>query len=287
MKLYVNSCDGIYDSVDIRFTSVCDNNCEFCIEKNGIPGIKRASPEELYFSTISTGIKDILILGGEPLLALHSLETYVSLIRDYADSIYLTTSVPLIFDTKTLYSLFHNLDGINVSLNSTDNTLNNAILHAAIDYNRTDVIKEWVRDFGDKIRVNLNLVKGGIDTKKKLGSAIYDLVDWGINSIKINELQHAENMYVSFEEIMNIKMKSPYSHGCNTEATVFGVPATIKRSCFMVEESRKASLADLTKLLFKKVGFTKKNNFRVIYEDGSIKKGWINADQISQAISKK
>ena len=36
---FTNSCDGYYkDSLDVRFTKMCDNNCPFCIEKGGITG---------------------------------------------------------------------------------------------------------------------------------------------------------------------------------------------------------------------------------------------------------
>lgn len=28
-----NCCDGIYNSIDVHFTRLCDNNCGFCIDK--------------------------------------------------------------------------------------------------------------------------------------------------------------------------------------------------------------------------------------------------------------
>jgi hypothetical protein len=33
MKMHCNSCDGIYRSFDVHFTSACDNNCAHCIDK--------------------------------------------------------------------------------------------------------------------------------------------------------------------------------------------------------------------------------------------------------------
>lgn len=36
MFKFCNSCDGAYDSLDVRFTKACDNDCAFCIERNGI-----------------------------------------------------------------------------------------------------------------------------------------------------------------------------------------------------------------------------------------------------------
>lgn len=86
---FCNSCDGIYSSLDVRFTKKCDNNCGFCIEKNGIGSLKNASVETLVRSTIDSGIKDVLILGGEPFLDIKKLHDYVMGIRPFVYSIYI------------------------------------------------------------------------------------------------------------------------------------------------------------------------------------------------------
>lgn len=53
----------------------------------------------------------------------------------------------------------------------------------------------------------------------------------------------------------------------------FKTPVLLKRSCFMCEETLKATLSDGVKVisnLFRKPS----NKYGVIYEDGSLKKGW-------------
>lgn len=43
-----NCCDGIYNSIDVHFTKVCDNNCGFCIDKKykGL-GLDKPNVEEI------------------------------------------------------------------------------------------------------------------------------------------------------------------------------------------------------------------------------------------------
>lgn len=66
MFKFCNSCDGAYDSLDVRFTKACDNDCAFCIERNGINSLGLTNVEKMIDSTIKSGINSVLILGGEP-----------------------------------------------------------------------------------------------------------------------------------------------------------------------------------------------------------------------------
>ena len=103
MKLIENSCDGRYTSVDVRFTKKCDNNCSFCIEKTGVDSFGNTNVEKLIKSTIDTGIKDVLVLGGEPFLFPEKLHRYILGIREYVKTIYVTTSLPYTFIKKIRY----------------------------------------------------------------------------------------------------------------------------------------------------------------------------------------
>lgn len=77
-KKKINSCDGIYnDSLDVRFTKMCDNNCAFCIERGGIDSFGKTNVKKLIKETIISGKKNILILGGEPLLNIEDTLEYV------------------------------------------------------------------------------------------------------------------------------------------------------------------------------------------------------------------
>ena len=76
------------------------------------------------------------------------------------------------------------------------------------------------------------------------------------------------------------QMKSAYANGCQTYLNIksiipgFKTPVLLKRSCFLCEESLKASFADGVKMLAR-VFIPAKNKYGVVYEDGTLTKGWI------------
>lgn len=287
IKLVCNSCDGAYDSLDIRFTKKCDNNCAFCIEKQGLPGFE-TNVDALVKSTIDSGIKNILILGGEPFLEPSKLLEYVSRIRDYADKIYITTALPNTFNTNPylINNIIQKIDGLNVSLQSVDQDTNNQILRSSKPYNRLSVLEGLNHIYSDKIRVSLNLVKGGIDDKYRLQYSLTMLNKIGTKSVKLNELQGAEDLYVSFESIIGCKLASPYAHGCQTEIDVrlfglgnFDMKVIVKRSCFMVNHKLSPSWSDLVKLASKLI-WEKQNKFKVLYENGRLCNSWVKLNLI-------
>lgn len=285
MSKRINSCDGAYDSLDVRFTKACDNRCPYCIEADGIEALPEASAEDMAAATIRTGIRSVLILGGEPLLQLNKVLDYVTLIRNDVDTIYLTTSLPKTIEEHkgTFAKLMSLLDGLNVSIQAVDPEENNNLFCATSRHNRLELLR-WINSiWRSKVRVSINLVKGGIDSMYKLVCALRTLNrDYHCGWIKINELQHAEDLYVSYEEIMGKRLGSPYSTGCQTEIHVPGVTAklTLKRSCFLTESSRKASWGDLLKAFFG-LWYTPKNKFAVLYEDAAIHDGWMKRKRFS------
>lgn len=277
MKIIKNSCDGAYSSLDVRFTKQCDNNCSFCIEKTGIDSLGKPDVQNMIESTINSGIKDVLILGGEPFLYPDELFEYVSTIRDKVNSIYVTTSLPSTFikNTEKCYQIIRLIDGLNVSVQHTNWMRNNSILNASAKINRLEILRKLNKQFASKIRTSINLVKYGIDNKIELLRTLNHLQSLGCKHVKINELQSSD-LYVSFEKITKQKMKSPYSNGCQSEIKMDGIDMklTLKRSCFVVEKSNFATVSDIFKIILKK--FIKpKNKFRVMYENGKIEYGWL------------
>jgi molybdenum cofactor biosynthesis enzyme MoaA len=275
MKL-CNSCDGIYSSLDVRFTKACDNNCEFCIEKTGIDTLGKTSVNKMISATIKSGIKNILILGGEPFLDASKLLEYIMGIEKYADEIYITTSLPntFIHHRSICEQIVKRVTGLNVSIQSEDYRKNNQILNATKKHDRIKILERLNKKYGDKIRTSINLSKGGIDTKEKIIKALDKLSEIGCEKIKINELQHT-NKYISYQDIMGIKMKSPYYHGCNTWINDYkNMKILLKRSCFVVEEKQKATIKDFIKAIYKATIWKPKNKFKVLYENGEIKNGW-------------
>ena len=284
MKLKCNCCDGIYNSFDVHFTSACDNKCAHCIDKC-FDGLNISKPDvDAIVKTIvdnQEGLDDVLFLGGEPCLYLDELIDCVTKLREKTSlKLYVTTSVPKVcYDNYDKFvKLIEMLDGINLSVQHYKEEVADEIRKTKSQYDRQKFYASL--PYKEKIRINLNVVKPYLYTKEDLSECLrhYDVM--GFNSIKLSEIQHGKDVFVSFEETFGIKLGSPYSCGCQTYLNMedilegFKTPVLLKRSCFMCEETLKASLGDGVKVvcnLFRKP----KNKYGVVYEDGTLAKGWI------------
>jgi len=290
MKLRVNSCDGIYkDSLDVRFTKKCDNRCSFCIENDGIKGLGQTNVEEMIKSTINSGKKDVLILGGEPFLQPDKLLAYISGIRRYVNNVYITTSLPKQLDVsnETVVKILGLIDGLNVSLHHYDFKRNNEVLIATSGHNRLDQLKQILSMKGvqAKVRVCTNLVSGGLDSREEIITFIRTVYDIGCRSIKLNELQRVdEDTYVSFEEMTGLILPSPYAHGCQTNINDMivggcgheGLNIILKRSCFLVqpESKKKVTVQDTVKFFLNEKVLKPAPVMKVLYENGTLSNGW-------------
>ena len=289
INLKVNSCDGIYDSLDVRLTKACDNRCDFCIEREGIDSLGKSNIEKMIESTISSGKKDILILGGDPLINPKAALDYIEGIRDYVDTIYLTTSLPKVITTGEGLEYFMNiislLDGINISIHHYDNEINNKVLNSTNPHNRIDFLAQMLKnqEFANKARICCNLVNNYICNQQEIDNFLICMSSIGVKHVKLNELQNVDvNTYISFEDVYNVKMKSPFAYGCQTDIShlfpTLNLKVTLKRSCFCTKDISiaKASLGDLTKCFVKRIKpSTSCSNLKVLYENGQLENGWL------------
>ena len=284
MKRKCNCCDGIYNSFDVHFTSACDNRCAHCID-NKYEGFKICKPDvDAIVKTIvdnQEGLDDVLFLGGEPCLYLDELIDCVSQLREKTSlKLYVTTSVPKIcYDKRDKFEqLIEMLDGINLSVQHYKEEIADEIRRTKSQYDRQSFYNSLPHK--EKIRINLNIVKPYLYTKEDLSECLRHYDAMGFNSIKLSEIQHGTDVFVSFEKVFDIKLGSPYSCGCQTYLNMeeilegFKTPVLLKRSCFMCEETLKASFGDGLKVacnLFRKP----KNKYGVVYENGKLTKGWV------------
>lgn len=286
MKLTCNCCDGIYNSFDVHFTSVCDNKCKHCVDMrfSGM-GVKRPDTTAIFNTILDNceGLDDVLFLGGEPCLFLDDLIYLVNRLRNIHPrriKLYVTTSVPKIcYDEKEkFFELIEMLDGINLSVQHYDESTADEIRCTESKYNRQAFYASLPHK--EKIRINLNIVKPFLYTRRDITACLYHYDNMGFNSIKLSEIQHGKEFYVSFADTFGIKMDSAYANGCQSyldTATIFpGIttPVLLKRSCFLCEETLTASLEDGIKMI---AGFFRKpkNKYGVIYGDGTLTKGWV------------
>lgn len=283
-NLKSNCCDGIYNSFDVHFTNMCDNKCTHCIDKcfNG-SGIAKPDVNAIVKTIVDNkiGLDDVLFLGGEPCLYLDELIDCIQQLRDKTNlKLFVTTSVPMICKTEytKFIKLIELLDGINLSVQHYKEDIADDIRKTESKYNRQEFYASL--PYKDKIRINLNIVKPYLYTKDDISLCLKHYDKMGFNSIKLSEIQHGKDVFVSFEDTFNIKLGSPYADGCQTYLDMdklisgFKTPVLLKRSCFMCEDTLKASFKDGIKVIYKT--FNKPNNkYGVIYEDGSLEKGWI------------
>jgi organic radical activating enzyme len=283
-NLKCNCCDGIYNSFDVHFTSVCDNKCKHCIDKC-YDGLNITKPNvNAIVNTIvenKEGLDDVLFLGGEPCLYLDELLDCVKQLKEKTDlKLFVTTSVPKICKDKydKFVELIELLDGINLSVQHYKEEVADEIRRVKSEYDRQEFYNSL--PYKDKIRINLNIVKPFLYTKEDLTNCLKHYDTMGFNSIKLSEIQHGKDVFVSFEDTFGIKLGSPFTHGCQTYLNMneiiegFKTPVLLKRSCFMCEDTLKASLSDGIKVI-SKMFVSPKNKYGVIYEDGSLKKGWV------------
>jgi len=277
-----NCCDGIYNSFDIHFTSACDNNCAHCVDKiyNGI-GVKKPNILAILNTIISNqeGYNDVLFLGGEPCLFLDELIDCVLLIKKHTKlKVFVTTAVPkACFDNRDKFErLISLLDGINLSVQHYNEKIADKIRMTKSKYDRQSFYNSL--PFKDKIRININIVKPFLYTRNDIADCFKHYDAMGFNSIKLSEIQHGKEHFLSFEKLFNIKLGSPFYSGCQKYLDPFitGIktPVLLKRSCFMCEETLKASFMDGVKATYKMFK-PADNKYGVIYEDGSLKSKWI------------
>lgn len=282
--LKCNCCDGVYNSFDVHFTSVCDNKCSHCIDKcfDGT-GINKPNVEAIVKTIVDNkeGLDDVLFLGGEPCLYLDELLDCVIQLKERTNlKLFVTTSVPVICKVEydKFVKLIELLDGINLSVQHYKEDVADEIRKTKAKYDRQDFYASLPHK--EKIRINLNIVKPYLYTKEDISECLRHYDKMGFNSIKLSEIQHGKDVFVSFEKTFGIKLGSPFTDGCQTYLEMnkilpnFKTPVLLKRSCFMCEDTLKATFKDGVKVIYKL--FNKpKNKYGVIYEDGSLEKGWI------------
>ena len=279
-----NCCDGIYNSFDVHFTSICDNKCAHCIDSK-YQGFNISKPDiKAISNTIikqQDGYDDVLFLGGEPCLYLQELVDCIKLIKaNTALKIYVTTAVPKICKDK--YTLFLELlslvDGINLSVQHYKEDISDQIRLVKSKFDRQKFYNSLPNK--EKIRINLNIVKPYLYLKQDIIDCLNHYDKMGFNEIKLSEIQHGKDYFVSFTETFGIKLGSPYFSGCqnyikmNKIITDFKTPVLLKRSCFMCEETLKASLMDAVKVGFKFIAPRTPNKYGIVYENGVLTKNW-------------
>lgn len=285
MNWNVNCCDGIYNSFDVHFTSACDNKCKHCIDlKYTGLGIKKPDSAAIARTIIehSEGFDDVLFLGGEPCLYLSELLFCIRHIKSSTKlKCFVTTSVPATcYRNYPLFlELIDEVDGINLSVQHYNEDIADKIRCTKSTFDRQEFYAGLPHK--EKMRINLNIVKPFLYERADILACLKHYDDMGFPEIKLSEIQHGKDFFVSFEKVMDMKLKSPFAYGCQTWVDMrpyipdYKGRLLLKRSCFLCEETLKASFMDGVKVIRKAIVRPRAGHYAVVYEDGTISNGWI------------
>ena len=286
IKYNVNTCDQIFNELQIHFTKSCPNKCPFCVDALN-KGLEKR-PKEPDVSAIykrilcyKDNIESVCISGGEPMLfMLHLLELVMLLKQNTNLKVYIISSIPdICFKQRNIFKKVLELcDGLAISPQHYKEDIADEMRGHKSTFDRQAFYAEM--PYKEKISINLNMVKPYLSEKDDILACIKHYNEMGFKDIKLVELFNMEEMYVNFEETFGVKLKSPFAHGCKTEFDITPwIPSyegkfTLKRTCFLVNKLLHANLSDMFKATTRKL-FENKYFFGVIYEDGSIHPYWI------------
>lgn len=258
-----NSCMGGYGKcLDIKITNKCNAKCSFCIEKDGYAPNAGTIDKLANATNYIEDYKDVLILGGEPLLC-EDLDLYLSLIKPCKENIYLTTNGSLLNKNKA-EMLSRYLTAINISIHHYSEFLNDKVYGIHIDFND---IKEAINVFNEKgirVRVNCNLIKGIMETKNEVDNMIEFAKMIKADSIRFNELQDAEDVYVDAREIFDGLTSNPYCDGCVQKINHDGIDIEVKMTCGAVNKLKPKVIREEEP----------KYTTKVVYPNSEVSDGW-------------
>lgn len=286
VKYNINTCDQICSELQVHFTKSCPNKCPFCIDatnrglenKTPIPHIGAIYKRILLYKD---NIESVCISGGEPMLYMSDLLALIMLLKENTNlKVYVITAVPEnCYKYKNLFKLIlERCDGMAISPQHYNEEIADQMRGHKSTFDRQAFYAEM--PYKEKVTININMVKPYLCEKDDILKCIEHYNKLGFKDIKLVELFNMEKMYVSFEKTFDVKLKSPFGHGCKTEFDITPwIPSyegkfTLKRTCFLVNKLLHANLSDMFKAATRKL-FEKKYYFGVVYEDGSIHPYWV------------
>ena len=286
IKYNINTCDQICNELQIHFTKSCPNRCPFCVDalnKGLEKRLKEPDVDAIYKRILcyKDNIESVCISGGEPMLFMSHLLELVMLLKQNTNlKVYIISSIPdICFKQRNIFKKVLELcDGLAISPQHYKEDVADMMRGHKSTFDRQAFYAEM--PYKEKISINLNMVKPYLCEKDEIIACIKHYNEMGFRDIKLVELFNMESMYVNFEETFDVKLKSPFAHGCKTEFDITPwIPTyegkfTLKRTCFLVNNLLHANLSDMFKAATRKL-FENKYYFGVVYEDGSIHPYWI------------
>ena len=285
IKYNVNVCDRVANEVIIHLTKECPNNCAFCIDKrnhykwNKTPDFDNIKNT---FLTIKDEVQGVTITGGEPLLYLKQVVDLVDFIRTNSSvTITIDTSIPVscFRHQDKFFELIDKVDYILLSGHHYDSEIADKIRGSKSLFDREAFYRTLPNK--DKFILSLNVHKPYLCTRAEILDSIMYFNKLGFKNIKLAELFNAEDMFVSIDELLGIKLQNPFAQGCSNKNVdtssflpEFDGNLTIKKVCFLRNKKLNPNIWDFLKMLTRNI-IGKKYFFGVIHPDGNIYPYWV------------
>ena len=228
-----NACAGYYSNwLEVPLTDKCNGRCAWCVEQGGFRPTERVSWEVLASQIIESGKKNIILLGGEPLL-FENIGKLIHAVREAGCNVYVTSNGAKLTPEFAKEELSE-LTGINVSIHDYILSENKRIVGVEL---KEDVLRETIQvlhESGVKVRFNCNIIKQHIDTNVQLYSYIAWAKSLGVDELRFGELKDAEDSFISLCEIMKGDYglnEDPYRLGCSKNAEIMGMSISFRQMC--------------------------------------------------------
>jgi molybdenum cofactor biosynthesis enzyme MoaA len=258
-----NPCSGKYGKcLDLKLTNECNGKCPFCIESKGFSPETVLDSEELAKKINAQSIDSLLILGGEPLLYL-DLIGLVSRIRKNVN-IYITTNGSLL-TPQIAKNLSSYVKCVNISIHHSTSARHQELTQISLD---GPTLYKSVQALGpNKVRINCNLIKGYVDSKKEV-DAMYDLVRrLRIKKIRFAELQRCPALFVDAGTLFDSVPKKPFEEGCEVSIPSKDLEVTLRLTCGIVDEKKDPVIDPQGR----------NQQTQIMYSDAAIYNNWVNS----------
>ena len=160
------------------------------------------------------------------------------------------------------------LDGINISVHSSREDINDRCFRTHIGFEQ---LKSGIQIFqrrGIPVRINCNLVKGIMDRPKDIEEMIRFASSLDADHLRFSELQQAKGLFVDSRGLFKGLPDNPYTDGCEKEPTgQFPVKVTVKLTCGLIDPQKPPVVKESVY----------EPCTRVLYPNGQISCGWLNS----------
>jgi organic radical activating enzyme len=259
-----NFCGGNFqDWLEVNLLKNCNAQCSWCIERSGFHPDYIATTEKITEMAIASGKTNIILLGGEPLLY-KDLRKLIGLLRIAGKKIWITSNGFLLSREFVLENL-SGITGINISIHHHDLARNKEITKIMIDENRLKESIKELHSLGASIRMNCNIISGQIDNEEEITAYLKWAKNIGADKVRFAELKEDDENFIDLAKMLNYRYglnDDPFTHGCNSDCIIDGVPVNFRQMCGLQTIKRIAPRNP------------KQEPKQVLYYDGIIYDGW-------------